>query len=601
MRTEKDDDKSVETDVEALSETALELYQEGRLRQARRVCEDILRIEQRPAAVLILAQVAHKQAKLGEAIEGYEQFLRMFPEHAASHFHLGLALDDLGRTRRAIRHYEESIRLDACNAAVHRRLGGAYGKFEHWGRAISAYKQAIAINPGDARPLRQLGVALQQLGRMHAAIGYFEQALELQPDYSEALVDFARTLLQLGRAEEAIAPLEQAIIVDPDNSVAQIGLAMALKQLGRTEDAVLALEQLLSLQPGCGEAHYQLSMIRPESGRIAGLEEIVSDPELSKHDASYCQFALGNLYQNDESWDQAFEHFQKANALKRSTLDYDADQNKKIIDKLIDVYSSEFFANKSHLGSESQLPVFIVGMPRSGTTLVEQIISSHPSVHGAGELEAIRGANLAIAERLLDKGPHPECMTHIDESLAAEHAQVYLEELSRHDPSAARITDKFPRNYAAIGLIRTLFPKARIVHCKRDALDNCVSLYCYCFPLMAGTFELTELAEFYLGYERLMAHWEELFGDDIFTVRYEDLVTNQEQVSRQLIEFVGLDWDESCLDFQNNERNVSTPSNMQVRKPMYTSSVNRWKHYEAHLHPLIDTLSANQGEETLAK
>lgn len=561
MPTEHDDAESAASDIAALSETALEHFQQGRLRQAREICESILRNEQRPVAVLILAKIAHKQGEFEEAIECYEHFLRMVPEHGASHFHLGIVLDECGQTEPAIEHYEESIRLGAAKDSVYRRLGNA----------------------------------LLQLGRLHEAVGCLERAVALQPDDVATLISLARTWLQLGRAEEAIAPLEQAVNVEPDDSEANIGLALALRQTGRTEQAAQQLERLLARVPACGEAHYQLSMIKPESRHIAAVENALRDPGLSTYDAVYCHFALGNLLQRNESFDQAFDHFRKANSLHRESFEYDARQHSHTIDRLIRTYSKSFFEDKRNFGSDSELPVFVVGMPRSGTTLVEQILSSHPLVHGAGELDTIRGINQAIAQRLCSDEPPPACMSHIDRNITQKYAAAYLQELARHCPTAARITDKLPGNYVATGLIKTLLPQARIVHCRRNALDNCISLYLHCFPLMTSSFDLTELGHYYLDYQRLMSHWQSLFPGEIFTVDYEDLVSNQETVSRQLVDYIGLDWDDRCLDFQNNDRNVSTPSNMQVRQPIYKSSVNKWMHYERHLQPLIDVLAAEPG------
>ncbi len=236
------------------------------------------------------------------------------------------------------------------------------------------------------------------------------------------------------------------------------------------------------------------------------------------------------------------------------------------------------------------MPVFVLGMPRSGTTLTEQILSSHPLVHGAGETETFPEVNRSIAQQLDYAKPSPECMTLIDGKMVEEYSARYLQELALHCPTAARITDKFPHNFLEIGLIKTLFPEARIIHCQRNPLDNCTSLFFHDFTTFKASFNLTELGKYYLQYQRLMKHWEKLFPGEIFTVQYEDLVADQERVSRQLIEYIGLDWDENCLDFQHNERNVLSPSNMQVRQPIYESSVNRWKLYKKELQPLIEVL-----------
>jgi hypothetical protein len=242
------------------------------------------------------------------------------------------------------------------------------------------------------------------------------------------------------------------------------------------------------------------------------------------------------------------------------------------------------------LGSASQLPVFIVGVPRSGTTLVEQILASHELVHGAGEIRALPALNYSIAHQLKYAKPNPECMSLIDGKMAEEYSARYLQELTPHCPAAARITDKEPGNFFLIGLIKTLFPHARIIHCQRNALDNCVSVFFHFFSAFQGSFELTDLGRFYRDHQRLMNHWQDLFPGEILTVQYEELVMDQERVSKRMIDYLGLEWDEKCLEFYNNERSVMTPSNMQVRQPMYKNSINRWKHYEKQIQPLIDVL-----------
>ncbi len=229
-------------------------------------------------------------------------------------------------------------------------------------------------------------------------------------------------------------------------------------------------------------------------------------------------------------------------------------------------------------------------MPRSGTTLVEQIISSHPEVYGAGELQAMPAITLTINQQLEYANPYPKCMSLFDRTMAQEYSARYLQELALHCPTAKHITDKLPGNYFKIGLIKTLFPDARIIHCQRNPLDSCISIFFHYIPDWKWSFELTEIGQYYLDYQRLMSHWQDLFRGEIFTVQYEEMVMDQERVSKQLIDYLGLEWDEKCLDFHDNERDVRTISNMQVRQPMYKDSINRWKPYEEHLQPLIEVL-----------
>jgi len=229
-------------------------------------------------------------------------------------------------------------------------------------------------------------------------------------------------------------------------------------------------------------------------------------------------------------------------------------------------------------------------MPRSGSTLVEQIVSSHPQVYGAGELQAISSIILTISQQLEYANPYPECMSLFDKKMAEEYSERYLQVLALHSTDAKHVTDKFPGNYFKIGLIKTLFPDARIILCQRNPLDSCISIFFHCITDWKWSFDLRELGKYYLEYQRLMTHWQDVVPGEIFTVQYEDLVMEQERVSKQMINYLDLEWDEKCLDFHNNERDVRTISNMQVRKPMYKDSMDRWKHYEKHLQPLIEVL-----------
>ncbi len=624
MQQKNTHDNSVDSDIAALSYMALHHFKKGQLQQAKDACQRILRKQKRPDAILILGMIAHEQRDLEVAVERYQQFLDIQPDHAQTHYNLGLVLNQLGRTELAISHYKKSISIAAGNVAAHSQLGDAYVKLQRWQQAARAYQQVLAIQAEDAVTIiklgnvflaarlltkaillyeqalkvlpenallhRHLGASLHRMGQTKEAINCFKKALSLRPDYVGARIDFALVLRQLGRTEEALVQIDEAIDLKPDDVDAHISLALTLRQLGQTELALERLEQFLDVSPACGPAYYHISMMDPGRDLISIVEKLVSDPGLPSADAIYCHFALGNFFASGKSYDQAFAHYLKANTLERETFAYDPRENIQIFDSLIKVYSKRFFQNKCHLGSASQLPVFIVGLPRSGTTLVEQILSSHALVHGAGEIEAFAGVNLSIAEHLNYAGPAPECMSLIDEKTVEKYAARYLQELTLHCPSAKRITDKLPGNMLRIGLIKTLFPEARIVHCQRKPLDNCISLFFHNFMALKCSFELTELGRYYLDCQRIMAHWQNLFPGEIFTVQYEELVMDQARVSKQLIDYIGLEWDENCLDFHNNDRVVMSPSNIQVRQPMHNKSINRWKPYEKYLQPLIDTL-----------
>jgi len=587
-------------------------------------CLRVLSQQQRPDAIMILAMIAHEQREFEAAAERYQQFLEMVPEHVQTHLRLGEVLEELGQTERAIEHYKMSLTHEPGNVAAHRHLADACSKIKRWDEAIKAYHQvlvvqhddvgamiklgialtgaklipdsiimyerALAVVPENALVHRHLGASLHEMGQTHRAIECFVEALRLRPDYFSACLDLAEALRALGKAEEALVPLEKAVSLRPDDEKGHINLALTHKQLGQTEIALTRFEQMLAARPTCGRAYHHMSRIRPNPGLVAVIEELVGNPELPHGDAVNCYFALGNILESAKKFDRAFEYFQKGNRLQRESFSYDPEKITRYVDSLTKVYSRGFHERKRQFGSASQVPVFIVGMPRSGTTLVEQIVSSHDQVHGAGEIRTCSGLTYSILQRLEYKSPDPECMSLLDGQMIREHAARYLRELRLHSPTAARITDKEPVNFFRIGLIKNLFPDARIIHCKRNPLDNCISVFFHDFGEFQCSFELSELGQFYRDYERLMKHWQERFPGEIHTVQYEELVADQEKVSRQLIEYLGLDWDEKCLDFYNNDRNVMTPSNTQVRQPIYTDSIDRWKRYEKNLRPLIDAM-----------
>jgi Sulfotransferase family len=302
-------------------------------------------------------------------------------------------------------------------------------------------------------------------------------------------------------------------------------------------------------------------------------------------------YALGNIFHDTKSFISAFEHYLKANTLKRKTITYDSQNHSGLVDRLIETYSENYFQEKTVYGSDSDLPVFIVGMPRSGTTLVEQIVSSHPQVYGAGELSFLENIERKIADQFEASNPYPECMTLCNNSTVNNFSVAYLKKSGSYSHDAKRITDKMPDNFLRVGLIKSLFPNSHIIHCQRNAMDTCTSIFLNHFVRgIDYAFDLTELGQYYLDYERLMAHWRSLFPSEIFEVKYEALVMNQESVSRQLIDYLGLEWDDRCLEFYKNKRAVRTASNLQVRKPMYNNSINRWQRYEEQLKPLIAIL-----------
>ena len=536
---------------------------------------------------------AYKElGRLDDAIGCYLQAIAISPDFAMSHNNLGVVFKNLGRTDDAVAHYRKALSIAPNYAEAHTNLGNALQEVGRPEDAIAHHEKALAVRPDYAEAHSNLGNALKALGRPSDAVTHYEQALAIKPDFAMAHYNLGIALDDLGRPEEAVARYETALAIEPDYAEAHNNLANALDELGRQEDAVAHYQKALTIKPDYAEAHRHLAKLKPELERVSLLQKLLEEPAATDIDAMHYQFALGDIHHDAARFDEAFEHYDKANALKRGAISYDAQQYSDYADRLIEGYSQDYFQGIAAIGSDSELPVFIIGMPRSGTTLIEQIVSSHPEVYGAGELAVLGNIERAIVEEFATLDPYPSCMRSHSQSIVPRAARQYLEEIVGRSDGEQRVTDKAPGNFARIGLIKTLFPEARIIHCRRDALDTCTSIYLnYFVEGQDYAYELTELGQHYLDYEKLMAHWESLFPSGILGVHYEELVTEQEAVSRRLIEYLGLEWDVRCLDFHENKRAVRTASSAQVRRPMYTHSISRWKQYEKHLAPLIAMLS----------
>ena len=285
------------------------------------------------------------------------------------------------------------------------------------------------------------------------------------------------------------------------------------------------------------------------------------------------------------------------NALKHRLVDFDEQRHVHYVSSLMDIYTPELFQRHRDHGSNSELPIFIVGTPRSGTTLIEQVLAAHPRVHGAGELKFIGERVQSLPQRMGRSIAYPQCVKSLTPELISEFAKAYLEHLRGHSAAAnvLRVTDKMPINFYHIGLIAVLFPRARIIHCRRDPLDACLSMYFQSFTEgYHYSYDFADLGVFYRQYRRLMDHWRRVLFGRLIEIDYEDIVNHQEASSRQLVDACGLDWDDACLRFYEHNRPVRTGSGWQVRQPIYKTSVKRWKNYEQHLGELVDALKAGR-------
>ncbi|MDX8531242.1 sulfotransferase [Mesorhizobium sp. VK25A] len=457
--------------------------------------------------------------------------------------------------------------------------------------ALRYFGRAVGEEPGNPYYHLSLGEAYGKLSEFSAAIKHMQYALEVQPDLVEALCALGRVYTEFDKPDLALPLYDKALKINRDHPKARIGIAAALTGLGRMDEAASYLKEAIERRIDVAAAYYDLVQTRKFTEEPAEFQAILRElnsPGLKPEAKASLNYAAGKVENDLKRYAEAFDHFKKAK--QAQGYQFDIDQYRRFIDLTIETFTPELFAARSGYGNPSETPAFVVGMPRSGTTLTEQICASHPEVHGAGELSKLRRVANAIGLKP-SASDFNKPITTITEDLSKTLAEEHLSYLRERAPTAQRIIDKMPHNFELIGLLTLFFPKARIIHCRRDAIDNCVS--CYVLPFSSAhsyNTDLQALGLYYREYDRLMRHWNEVFPGRILENRYETLVEDQEAQSRRLIDYLGLPWDDACLRFFDREGAVTTPSRWQVRQPIYKSSVKRWKNYETEIQPLIEAL-----------
>jgi len=602
----------------------------NRLTEAKQVCERLCRLQPGDAGNWVtLGVILRRLRDFGEAERCCRKALAISPDFAAAHQALGAALQQQGRLEEALASYREAVRLDPGFVEGHYFLANALREGGYLDEATAAYRRLLELRPDHFEGLNNLGTHLRNLGDAEEAISLLRHALRLQPDSVATMTNLGDALVARSRYDEAIGLLQQAVRRQPGFANAHRALANALHHAGRLDEALDSYEDTLRLVPGAREAILGQARILEQLGEYEKAHALLKPLleagydgaipvyfDISKHigqrdqavrelerfldergnnmrreAAAGIHFQLGRHYDESGDYERAFSHFERANALTGAC--FDRDSQVRLVDEIVETYSRDFVRDMTRAGNRSELPVFIVGMPRSGTSLVEQILASHPEVYGAGELQHVS----RIAQQLSNALPglkFPALARYVPRELLDSSAEDHLGALQALGGEVPRVTDKMPYNLVYVGLILQLFPEGRIIQCLRHPLDTCLSCFFADFGTIGHDFsyDLRAVGEFYVQYHRLMQHWASVFPDRVLQVSYADLVREQERFSRQLVEFCGLEWDDRCLEFHKTERFVFTLSYDQVRQPMYTRSIGRWKHYEKQLRPLRELLEA---------
>jgi FkbM family methyltransferase len=579
-----------------------------------------------------LGNILRKQGRLDQARARYEQALVLRPEYAEAHNNLGNLLKDQGKLDEAAAQYEQAVTLKFDLFKAHNNLGNILREQGKLDQALARFEHVLVLKPDYAEAHYSLGNILWEQGKLDQAMARYEQSLALKPDYAEAHYNLGNLLKDQRKLDEAVIHYERALVIKPDLAGAHNNLGTVLKNQGKFDEARARFEQALALKPDYAEAHNNLGNILREQGQLdqaaacygqalafkpdhaeahynrielktfragdtdlAVLESLTADPHrLPPRKMLYIHFALGKALEDVGDYRRAFGHWLQGNALKRREIDYNEAAHQQSFGLIADLFDSTLLDRWKGLGDPSPLPIFIVGMPRSGSTLVEQILASHPQIHAAGELKNLDRVVRAVSDADSGPVPVPSCVRAPDAEGLRRLGQAYLASLPTLSDDKIRITDKMPRNFFRIGLIRLILPNARIIHTMRDPVDTCVSCFSKSFSRgQPFSYDLAELGRYYRGYHALMAHWRSVLpAGAMLDVSYENVVDNLEEQARRLIDYCGLPWDDRCLSFHETDRPVRTASNVQVRRPLYSSSVARWRRYEPYLQPLLAELAS---------
>jgi len=607
-----------------------DLMQQGQWLQAKHKCARVVKKARGNLEARFLMGMIHGQLnEPGEAVSYFQKVIDERPDVAAVYNNLALNLEKLAKPQQAIEAFQNAIRLQSGVFEVYCNLASTLSKVGQFDAAISVLEKAAELNPRNSTVWGHIGTVLMTTGRYLDAETYFKKAMLLKPDdpalthnlgqalrgankYDEA-VDVFRRLVELapndanshdalgniynaiGWPEDALKCYEEALRLNPADDRTYFDRGLTYQILGDLDKAIASHREAIQHNPLHAQAYRALANTKrfkdANDPDITMIRNVLDNPGLKETDRMHIYFSLGKICEDLKDYAQSFPFYLEANKRKRVEYDYTIETDRDLMGRIKEKFPRDFFEKRADYGvqNNTEVPVFVVGMPRSGTSLTEQILASHPLVYGAGELEAMRDVLISIPE--LSLATFPQGIEQYGADFFEKYAAEYHARARRDSEGKPYVVDKMPQNFLYIGMIRLMFPQAKVIHCVRDPVDVCVSCFKRYFSGdIKFSYDLKELGQYYCLYRDLMAHWHDVLPGYIYDARYEDLISDQEGQSRKLLEFCGLEWNDACLSFYKTERSVKTNSYAQVRKPIYSSSVKLWKNYEQHLTPLLEEL-----------
>jgi len=563
--------------------------------------------------------------RLDEAIEQLQKATQLDPRSESARIKLGHALASAGQGEDADSVFEEAFGL----APDRRRLAEA-GEHLRDGRMRECEqicRELLKKNAKDVNALRLMAKVAGSADRWGQAERLLIQVLKLTPDFDDARLDLARVYKQQDRIPDAVACTADAIARSPRNAnamylhasmlaiaarhdealeayrqalklrsfhpAAWVGMGHLLKTLGRQEEGIAAYRAAIEQRPNFAEVYWSLANLKTfrfSDAEIADMEGRLEQESLTEDERVHFLFTLGKAREDKGDFEEAFAYYAKACEIHRMNIFYDPVESEVLHKRIRTVFTPEFIDERAGQGCEDPAPIFIVGLPRSGSTLIEQILASHSQVEGTAELPDVGRVISSLAGRFPGK-TYPEALQDLGENGLRKLGETYIERTQRHRSGLPFFTDKMPNNFSSVGLIHLMLPKAKIIDARRHPLDSCFGSFKQHFARgQTFSYDLFELGEFYLEYRGMMRHWQQVLPGRVLEVRYENMVRNQEAETRRLLEYCGLPWEDACLRFYETERPVRTASSEQVRQPIYDTSINHWRNFRSQLAPLIEEL-----------
>ncbi len=549
----------------ARSNLGQSLLEKGEKDEAEQHCKEAIRLAPDfPEGLSNLGNVLRSKENLKEAKECYRRALELRPGVAMIHGNLGQALQQEGNLEEAVKCYNRALALDSKSSRFETYLAGALAELERFEEAVTHYRRALALKPDDADAYNGLGSTLHEQGHFKEAIVALEEALRIKPEHADAYSNLAGAYAEMGDMERAVQYYREAMRIEPDYVGAYAVLATHQRDKTPVED-------------------------------VEKMHEFLNREHLSESKRATVHHGLAHYYDAKKDYVRAAEHAAKGNAYrkevwKRQGMSYARDDHANFVSLLIKQFRPEFFERVKNWGLPTETPVFIVGMPRSGTTLLEQILGSHPQMFGAGELSAAKDTIDKIPKWLNVNAVPIACMSQFTPEVLAKAGEEHLASIRPLAPEAERIVDKMPDNYLWLGFLAAYFPKAKFIYSRRDLHDIAVSCWVTNFKSLRWACDQEDIANRIKNHVRLMEHWKKVLPVPLLEVDYERTVQDLEGVARSMVAFCGLEWDPACLAFHQSKRTVRTASLSQVRQPVYTQSVERWKNYQEPLKQLFSII-----------